>query len=258
MLDTQGLAEKLDKAARTARPIAQITDQYPALTIADAYRIQGQAFQLRLARNERRIGMKMGLTSRAKMRQVNVDEVIAGVLSDAMLVEDGGKFAFGRCIHPRVEPEIAFRLGKPLTGAVGAVDVADAVEAVAPALEIIDSRYENFKFKVADVIADNSSAAGLVIGPWVRPDFDVGNLGMILSFDGKPVQVGSSAAILGHPLRSLIAAVGLAARVHGGLQAGDVVLAGAATAAEALRKGVYVRLRVQNLGAVSFTVSEDP
>jgi 2-oxo-3-hexenedioate decarboxylase len=190
------------------------------------------------------------------MRQVEVDEVIAGVLTDAMLVEEGGRFDLTRCIHPRVEPEIAFRIGRPMSGRISVVEAANAVEAVAPALEIIDSRYQNFKFRVADVVADNSSACGLVIGPWSSPHAVIANLGMVLAFDGRPVQVGSSAAILGHPLRALIAAAELAGQSGGGLEPGDVVLAGAATAAEALRPGVHVQLCVQTLGRVAFTAGD--
>src|SRR3546814_10736395 len=73
-------------------------------------------------------------------------------------------------------------------------------------MEVIDSRYENFKFALADVIADNSSSSGFVVGSWNDPHQDISNLGVILEIDGEVVEVGSSAAILGHPLRSLVAA----------------------------------------------------
>ncbi|KRB48857.1 MAG: fumarylacetoacetate hydrolase family protein [Pseudomonadota bacterium] len=256
MVDVKALAEIVDEAARRGVAVAQLTDMYPALSIETAYAVQAEAIGRRLQRGERRIGVKMGLTSRAKMQQVGVDEVIWGVLTDAMILDDGESLDLDGMIHPRVEPEIAFLLKKPFTGEASAQWAADAVEAVAPALEIIDSRYQDFKFRVADVVADNSSAAGVVIGPWRKPDLDIANLGMILSFDGRPVQVGSSAAILGHPLRALLAAARLTERYGEGLKAGDIVLAGASTAAEPLRPGVNVQLQVQNLGLMGFNTKE--
>jgi 2-oxo-3-hexenedioate decarboxylase len=131
-----------------------------------------------------------------------------------------------------------------------------AVGAVAPALEIIDSRYKDFKFSLTDVVADNSSSSGFVVGPWSRPDQELANLGMVLSFDGRPVQIGSTAAILGHPARSLAAAARMAGSAGERLEAGWIVMAGGATAAEALRPGVYVQLEVQSLGTVSFSVGK--
>ncbi|MBL4894964.1 MAG: 4-oxalocrotonate decarboxylase, partial [Emcibacter sp.] len=128
------------------------------------------------------------------------------------------------------------------------------VEAIAPALEIIDSRYENFKFNLSDVVADNTSTSAYVVGPWVKPDIDFTNLGMVMSFDGRPVQIGSSAAVLGHPLRALVAAAKLVGEDGGRLEAGWTVMAGGATAAEALTSGVHVRLEAQNMGSVSFSV----
>lgn len=256
MVDIKALAEIVDGAASRGVPVAQLTDSHPELSIETAYAVQAESIGRRLQRGERRIGVKMGLTSRAKMQQVNVDEVIWGVLTDAMVLDDGEALDLEGLIHPRVEPEIAFLLKKDLAGEVNAQWAADAVEAVAPALEIIDSRYQDFKFRVADVVADNSSAAGVVVGPWARPDLDISNLGMILSFDGRPVQIGSSAAILGHPLRALMAAARMTARHGVELKAGDIVLAGAATAAEPLRPSLNVQLRVQNLGLMGFNTRE--
>lgn len=253
MPDLAAIAALVDDAQREARAISQITDAHPGFTIDDGYAVQALVLERRMARGEQRVGVKMGLTSRAKMIQVNVDEVIWGVLCDTMVIEDGATVDLSRFIHPRVEPEIAFRLRKPLSGTVGALAAADAIEAVAPAMEIIDSRFRDFKFRVADVVADNSSSSAFVIGPWLCRETDLSNLGMIMSFDGRPVQVGSSAAILGHPLRSLIAAVHLTSRNGGtGLREGDIVLAGGATAAEPLRTGLDVRLDVQHLARVAF------
>ncbi|WP_327197026.1 2-keto-4-pentenoate hydratase [Sphingopyxis sp. Root1497] len=246
------LAERLDTAARTATATPQLTEP---LGVEDAYAVQARSMALRYARGERRVGIKMGMTSRAKMAQMGIEDMLWGRLTDAMLVEDGGTIDFPAFVHPRVEPEIAFLLGAPLGENVTAMAARAALVGVAPALEIIDSRYENFKFSLTDVIADNSSSSAFVTGAWADPGTDLSNLGLILGFDGQVRQVGSTASILGDPIRSLVAAARLAARAGEPLQAGDVVMAGGATAAEPLVPGQHVRLEVQNLGRVEFRVS---
>mgnify|MGYP000020532883 CR=1 FL=1 len=247
-------AETLDTAAREAKATAQVKPQDHAFPVAEAYQVQKLSVDRRLSRGEKRIGVKMGLTSRAKMQQVGVEEVAWGRLTDAMLVEEGSALSRKRFVHPRVEPEIAFLMKAPLAGDVTPAAAMAAVEAIAPAMEIIDSRYENFKFTLEDVIADNTSSSGLVIGSWGDPRIDFSNLGVILEIDGKVVEVGSSAAILGNPVRSLVAAARLVAEAGERIEAGDLVMAGGITAAPNLAPGQTVRSTVQNLGAVMFQV----
>jgi 2-oxo-3-hexenedioate decarboxylase len=253
MTDLAQLAERLDEAQRMATATPQLAE---AIGLDEAYQVQKASMERRYARGESRVGIKMGFTSRAKMVQMGIDEMIWGRLTDAMLVEDGGTIDFTRFVHPRVEPEIAFLLKAPLAGKVTPIAALAAVEGIAPALEIIDSRYENFKFSLTDVVADNSSSSAFVVGPWSNPAIDFSNLGMILEINGAARQVGSSAAILGHPIRSLVAAARLAAEAGEPLQAGDIVMAGGATTAEHLAPGQHVRVSVQALGAAEFRVGE--
>lgn len=252
MADILEIAERLDNAALTATATPQLEQP---LTVEQAYQVQAASLARRYQRGERRIGLKMGFTSRAKMAQMGVNEMIWGRLTDAMLIEDGGEISFNRYVHPRVEPEIAFILKADLLGNITPAAALAAVEGVAPALEIIDSRYKDFKFSWTDVVADNSSSSSFVVGPWSDPAMDFSNLGMILEIDGIERQTGSSAAILGHPIRSLVAAARLAEAAGEPLRAGSIVMAGGATAAEALVPGQHVRLVVQNLGRAEFRVS---
>ena len=253
--NVKALARKLDQAARAASPVAQLSNDTP-LTLDQAYAIQKETIRLRMLRREQRAGVKMGFTSRAKIAQMGIDDLIWGRLTDGMIVEEGAPIDFSDFIHPRVEPEIAFLLKRPLSGRITPMQAMEAVEAIAPALEIIDSRYSNFKFSLEDVVADNASSSGFVTGPWQIPDFDFGNLGLVLTFDGKPVQIGSTAAIMGHPLRSLIAASRFADEAGEPLKPGWIVMAGGATAAEALSAGQYVELEMENMGRVAFGVSK--
>lgn len=254
MKDLAQAAATVDDAAHTATAIPQFEGER-GFSVDEAYAVQAMSIARRLDRGERMVGIKMGLTSRAKMQQVGVDEVIWGRLTDAMRVEEGGTVSMADYVHPRVEPEIAFLMGAPLAGEVTPLEAMGAVRAVAPALEIIDSRYENFRFSLGDVVADNSSSSGFVVGDWSAPETDISNLGIVMEADGRAVQVGSSAAILGHPVRSLVAAARMVARWGETLQPGWIVLAGGATAAHPLSAGMVVRSETQNLGRVGFRVT---
>jgi 2-oxo-3-hexenedioate decarboxylase len=255
MVDVAKIAKTLDDAARKARAVAQPSDSMK-MTLDEAYEIQRLSIERRLARGEKRNGMKMGFTSRAKMIQMGIDDMIWGRLTDGMVVEDGGPISLKDYVHPRIEPEIAFLLKRPLKWPCTAAEALAAVDGVAPAMEIIDSRYKNFKFSLEDVVADNASSSGFVVGPWQSPESDLDNLGIILEFNGRPVQIGSSAAILGHPVRSLVSAARLTSEAGERLEAGWIVMAGGATAAEALKPGVFVRNSVQGLGSVAFSVTK--
>lgn len=250
---TDAIAEIVDHAARTATAIPQFTTTFE-LGLDEAYAAQALSVGRRLARGERLVGVKMGLTSRAKMVQVGVDEVIWGRLTDAMVVPDGGVVERRRFVHPRVEPEIAFLLGRDVTGPLTSAQAMDAVAAVAPAAEIIDSRYLDFHFALADVVADNSSSSGLVVGDWCAPDTPVGNLGIVVDVDGRPAEIGSSAAILGNPVRSLVEATRMVTAAGLQLEAGWIVLAGGATAAVPISPGHSYRVSIERLGAAQFSV----
>jgi 2-oxo-3-hexenedioate decarboxylase len=229
----------LDAAALNRAPVKQ----FAQLGLSEAYKVQDALMAHRKARGEKIVGVKMGFTSRAKMLQMGVSDLIWGRLTDGMQLEDGGSVSPQRFIHPRIEPEIAFLLQAPLSESCSPLQAGEAVAAVAPALEIIDSRYQDFQFSLSDVIADNASSSGFVVGAW-RPLTEIDNLGIALSINGRTRQVGSTGAILGHPLRSLAAA----ARLAKGLEAGWIVLAGAGTAAEVLSPGDHAMVEMEDLG----------
>ena len=254
MSTIQEIAQLLDDAARTATAVAQF-DPQGTMPLDDAYAVQQASIARRIARGESRVGVKMGFTSRAKMLQMGLSDVIWGRLTDVMQVEEGGSVEFLRFVRPRVEPELAFVLKRPLSGRENGPQALAAVEAIAPALEIIDSRYRDFKFSLPEVVADNASSSGFVIGPWHDPRREFANLGLVMAIDGRAVQVGSTAAILGHPLRSLVAAARLAAEAGEPLQAGWVVMAGGATQAEWIQPGQHVALEMEGMGATGFHVA---
>ncbi|AEN11953.1 MULTISPECIES: 4-oxalocrotonate decarboxylase [unclassified Streptomyces] len=241
------LAERLDTAQTSRTETPSLADTH-AFGIDDAYAIQAALLARRAARGERLTGVKLGFTSKAKMAQMGVSDVIVGRLTDAMRVPDGGDLDLSRFIHPKVEPEVAYRLCRDVDLDDPATDIESCVDAVAPALEIIDSRYEDFRFTYGDVVADNTSAAAYVIGPW-RPVESVSNRAVRLLV-GTTVVTGSTAAVLGDPVRALHALLDMCRRRSIPLRAGQAVLAGAATAAVPLTTGV-TSCDVAGIGAVS-------
>lgn len=257
MADIAAIAARLDAAASEARAIAQITGQQGELSLADAYAIQRAAIDHRLARGATLVGVKMGFTSEAKMAQMGLKDQIWGRLTSDMVVANGGTIDRERFIHPRVEPEVAVRLKAPLAGEVTREEALAAVDAVAAALEIIDSRYENFRFALGDVVADNASSSAFVVGPWLPATTDVADVAMEMRVDDVVVETGSSAAILGDPIRSLVAAARLAGAAGLTLQPGWTIMLGGATAAAAIGSARAVSLDAGHLGRVGFTIAVD-
>lgn len=258
MTEIERYAELLDRAAMTAMPVRQLTATDPQLTLEDAYRIQRASMARRAARGDGVVGMKMGLTSVAKMKQVGVHEPIYGHLTLQMKRSSGDALWASEQIHPRIEPEIAFILGDELRGPITAVEALEAVEWVVAALEVIDSRYEDFKFTLPDVVADNASSTAFYLGEERRDphELELGNLGMVMSQNGVVVETGSSAAILDHPARALAALANMLAAVDEVVPAGAIVLAGAATAARHVKAGDVVTVEVDGLGRVTAHVVE--
>ncbi len=254
-MNIKELATIVDQAAFDATAIPQLSKNY-TFNEKEAYAIQTASLEKRYSRGEKFIGLKMGFTSRAKMEQMGVHDMIWGRLTDAMWIEPQGILDFNQFIHPRVEPEICFLIKKDIDQVLTLENVKDYVEGIAAAIEIIDSRYQNFKFSLEDVIADNCSSAGLVLGNWLSPKTDISHLKMVLEINHHPVQIGTSAAILDNPWESLVAATRLANQYEQKISAGDYIMAGAATPAVYLESGQYVEVKVETLGNVGFNVGE--
>lgn len=245
-------AAALDAAQRTATAISQLSASED-VGLDTAYATQHALIARRLARGERITGLKLGFTSQAKAQQMGVHDVIIGTLTDAMRLDDDAAFDRRSAIHPRIEPEVAYLLAADIDGASIDRPLSEVVAAVAPALEIIDSRYRDFRFSLADVVADNTSAAAYVIGPWT-PFERAGaldNRAVRIEVDGRVAATGSTAAILGDPGRAIAAAARLAARHGFTLRAGMILLAGAATAAVPLPDHGTVEATITGLGRVA-------
>lgn len=249
---------RLDSAQGELVAIEPLTAQYPGLRVADAYAIQGRLVDLWVARGDRIVGVKAGLTSRAKQEAMGVHEPIYGYLCESMVLAEGEPLRTGEVIHPRAEPEIAFILKSDLQGpGVTPEQALAATEAVTPAFEVIDSRYRDFRFTLPDVIADNASSARLLIGAQrVRPlEFDLRLIGMVFEKNGEVVETGAGAAVLGDPLLAVTWLANALASRGERLQAGWIVLPGALCNAHPVGPGDELCVTFDRLGALSLRCS---
>ncbi len=248
MIDHEGLAAELHDARLVRGTTATITSRHPSFSTADAYSVQAAGIERRLAGGETIVGGKLGFTSPAMQRAMGVDSPNYGWLTDAMLVHDR-VVRLAELIHPKVEPEIAFLLRSPLGAGATAADVLAATAAVVPCLEVVDSRYHDFRFQAADNIADNSSAGKVVLGDAAVPiaGIDLRRCGVVVSVDGDVVHTAAGAAALDDPA----AAVAWMARAAAGrgLRAGDVVISGGLTAPVDLGPGTTVRVDIDRIGS---------
>ncbi|WP_020566699.1 2-keto-4-pentenoate hydratase [Neolewinella persica] len=249
------LATLLDQAAFSAKAIPQVSLSQE-ISLVEAYAIQAASLDKRYARGEKATGFKLGFTSKAKMEQMGVHEIIWGRLTDHMEVKPGDVLRKDEFIHPRVEPEIAFLISDRIDRPISLEEAPDFLAGVAGALEVIDSRYENFKFSLEDVIADNCSSAAYVIGDWMPPNTPFGAQGITLKINGEVAQQGNSNAILGNPLASLVEIARILHENGEVIESGAVILAGAATSAVYLQAGDRVEGLFEGLGTVRLTVAE--
>jgi 2-oxo-hept-3-ene-1,7-dioate hydratase len=254
------LAEQLHQAEQTRTQIGQFSLAHPQIDIEDAYRIQRTWVARKIAEGRRRIGHKIGLTSRAMQRSSNITEPDFGTLLNDMQFADGQDIPVSRFIVPRVEVELAFILKNDLRGPGCTIfDVLSATDYIVPAIEIIDARIQQVDpasgvtRKVFDTISDNAANAGIVLGGRpVRPlDVDLRWVGALLYRNAVIEDSGVAAAVLGHPA---LGPAWLANKlsVYGEyLHAGEIVLGGSFTAPIPARSGDSFHVDYKDLGSIS-------
>jgi 2-keto-4-pentenoate hydratase len=253
---TDEAAERLARAAATGIPCPPVRDLIGADEVPRAYRVQELLVAGWLAAGTHRVGRKIGLTAPAVQAQLGVGQPDFGVLLDSMRVGQDEPVASGRLLQPRIEAEVAFVLGRDIEGAdPGADEVASAVAAARPALEIVDSRIAGWDITIADTVADNASCGLFVLGDAEVPldAFDPVAVSMTLRQDGAEVSSGTGAACLGSPLNALAWLAATAAGFGDPLRAGEIVLSGALGPMVPVRAGAGYEASLSGLGDVRIT-----
>lgn len=228
----EAAAEALFQAEQTGRQCGLLSLQYPSMTLDDAYAVQAA---LVARKGRRRIGWKIGLTSRAMQQALNITTPDSGVLLEDMLFADGATIPPGRFIQPRIEAEIAFVMKAPLQGmGVTRADVLAATDHVAPSLEILDTRIlradpaTGRARVIQDTVSDNAANAGLVLGPQRHAvdAFDLRWIGAIVARDGVVEETGLGAGVLNDPVTGILWLVHRLAAYGQGIAAGEILLSG--------------------------------
>lgn len=248
------IAAELESARVERRAVVPLSERWPQMDVADAYAIQQHGLQSRIAHGARLRGRKIGLTARPMQKQLGVSEPDYGYLLDDMVFSDGALLAADTWIAPRIEPELAFIMGRRLEGpAVTAADVLRATEFVVPALELIDSRVADWKIKLVDTIADNASSAAVILGgnPILPSAVNLRHVPTVFSKNGEIVETGVGAAVLGNPVNAVAWLANALAEFGVALEEGDILLAGSFTASVPLTAGDRFSAEFGTLGQVA-------
>jgi 2-oxo-3-hexenedioate decarboxylase len=248
------IIQQLLMAVESRTATTPITNAHPDLSVDEAYDIQAAIVDARLHGNCSIVGAKLGLTSEAKQRQMNVSEPLYGWLTSEMQIESGGALVCSNYIQPRCEPEIAFLLKDDLYGSdIGTDHVLAATAYVLPAIDVLDSRFVGYTFTIADVVADNASSAGFILGEAGAGIADVDLPRVQCSFykNGQLLATATGAAVLGHPAASVAWMVRALARRGEGLRAGQIVLSGALTEATPVKPGDEITAEFDGLGSIT-------
>ena len=253
MIEAQEIADDLVAAERERKTIAQFSDHHPDLDLATAYRAQRAFVQAKLDAGESFVGYKLGLTSRNKQQAMGVDAPLYGRVTSGMIATYGEPVRLDRFIHPRVESEIAFLLARDVEPPATVTSVLAATDVVFGAVDVLDSRYEGFRFSLEDVVADNASAGGFYLGPIARrpeelPDLRL--LGCVVRVDGEVAMTAAGAAVMGHPAASVAWLANQLAAEGEGLRAGQLIFSGGVTAPVRVVAGGSVTFEFDGLGAL--------
>lgn len=252
--DAAAYAAQLVRAGATRSPIDPLTETAPELSPQDAYAIQTQVRETLQSGGAAMVGHKIGLTSLAMQHQLGVDQPDYGFITDSMVHQSGDTIDLDQFIAPRIEPELVFTLVKDLTGPyLTPLDTVDALGVCSPGLEIIDSRIKDWRITLADTIADNASSGAAVLAPLAKPtrDLNLEGIGCVLRKNGIIVATGSSAAVMGNPVRAITWLANTLGSLGMSLSAGDFVLSGSITAAIPLGPGDEITAEFSGLGTVS-------
>jgi 2-keto-4-pentenoate hydratase len=254
MNNVEHAAQALRQARRDRETIGPISASHGIAGLDAAYQVAEVNVRARLDEPGRRVvGKKVGLTSKAVQQQLGVDQPDFGVLFDDMEFLDGDSVPMSRLIQPKVEAEVAFVVGRELTGAAPTwSEFLCAIAYALPALEIVDSAITDWKISLVDTVADNASSALYVLGqqPVAVGRLALGELGMQMTVNGQVASVGTGAACLGHPLRAAYWLARTMAARGKPLQAGEVILLGVLGSMVAMNAGDVVQARIGELGSV--------
>jgi 2-keto-4-pentenoate hydratase len=259
LTDVSGKAKALYEARRTRQAIEPFTDADPDLGMADGYAIAQQLTSMLVNDGDTVVGYKVGLTSKPMQQMIGVDSPDHGPILGSTVYADGDAISLSHFIQPKIEAEIAFVLGSALRGpGVTVLDARQAIAGVVAAVEIVDSRFADWRIRLADTVADLASNGAVAVSSrLVPPDgLDPRLIGMVLTRRGELVDTGVGAAALGDPVGVVAWLANTLGEMGGGLEPGQLIMTGALHAAVPMRAGDVFRADFDRLGPVTVRVAE--
>lgn len=248
------IADELAAAERDRGTVPLLTARHPGMTVEDSYAVQNVWKERGIAAGRRLVGHKIGLTSKVMQQATGITEPDYGVIFDDMMFETGSVIPFDAYSNVRIEVELAFVLGQPLSGPDCTLyDVLDATKYVVPALEILSSRIEMQGRTIVDTISDNAAMGGMVVGgrPVAVDAVDLRWVSALLYRNETIEESGVAAAVLDHPA-SGVAWLANKLAAHGTtLDAGEIILAGSFTRPMWVERGDTVHADYGTLGAIT-------
>ncbi len=247
------LSQALLNAQSTVTPITNIVDQYPEMTVAEAYDVQMRTYQTRIKNGDTVVGRKVGLSAKKMQEMFNVDEPVFGHIFASMMVPEGEPVSRSRLCRGVLEGEMAFVLKHDLKGPVTLAKVMASIAGVIPAFEIADTRCIEKPKKAQDIVADSSGAAMVMLGGQFTPidGIDLRNIGLILEKDGEVIATTATVAVLGNPVQPIVNLVNKLAEYDIGLSAGEFIISGTPHPAVPPETGSCYRVTFDRFGYVS-------
>ena len=248
------LSQALMNAQETATPITNVVDQYPDITIAEAYAVHKTTFDTRISNGDTVIGRKIGLSSKATQEMFNADSPVYGNLFASMSVLEGEPISISSLCKPMLEGETAFVLKKDLKGpGATPASVMASIAGVMPAFEIADTRGVEKPKAAQDLIADSCGACKVILGGQFTPidGIDFRQIGVVVEKDGEVIATAATAAVLGNPIHSVVNLVNKLAEFDIGLSAGEFVIPGTPHTVVSPEAGSCYRATFDRVGYIS-------
>ena len=252
--DIQVAAADLWRYWQQSQRIHELPESCRPADRAEGYAIQGKLAEVS---GQGIIGWKIAATSKAGQAHIRVDGPLAGRLLKDRVLDNGATISLRGNLMRVAEAEFAFRFGRdlkkrkePYTQA----EVLAAVESLHPAIEVPDSRYEDYTLVGApQLIADNACACWFILGQPTTASWRAVDLTRHEAHgyrNRERVSSGTGANVLGDPLVALTWIANELSQFADGLLAGHVVTTGTCITPIPLAPGDHVRMDFGIFGSV--------
>lgn len=254
------LGNQLYDAFVSGNTIPPLIEQAPEITLEDAYQVQQQFIERRLAAGEHIVGKKIGVTSKAVQDMLGVFQPDFGQLTSDMVYQNGARIGLDKLIQPKAEAELAFVLKEDLIGpGITMIDVIRATDYVAPCFEIVDSRIHNWQIKIQDTVADNASCGVFALGEQRADprDIDMTLAGMVLKKNDEIICTGVGAAVQGSPANAVAWLANTLGELGLPFRAGEIILSGSQSRLVDVGDGDVIECNLAGLGSCTVSFHDE-